>query len=290
LSFASIRDDSARVLKSMAEIFVKKQVARSAAALSYYLTISVFPLLICLSAILGSLHMQDSELLRYFADIIPSGTFNTVVVFLEHIGRFSTQLMLGVGLVALITSSSAGFRAFSAIMGDIQGKRRFNGAWGALFSLVSSIVFIVAIYASGLVIISGEWLIQILQEYVGFGRFFALWTWIRFVILFLLLFVIIYFIYLISAPKETKRTHRLPGAIAAAVVLVIASAIYSRLISASIKYALLYGSLASFVILMIWLYSCGIILIMGNVFNVAVRKVKEDSAGKEGSAVEVDLR
>jgi membrane protein len=115
---------------------------------------------------------------------------------------------------------------------------------------------------------------QILELYFGFGRILTVWTWIRFLILFLLLFFVIYGMYIISAPKETKRTHRLPGALAASVVLVAASILYSRMISASLKYTLLYGSLASFIILMIWLYTCAIILIMGNVFNISLQKNK----------------
>jgi membrane protein len=78
-----------------------------------------------------------------------------------------------------------------------------------------------------------------------------------------------------SAPRETKRTQRLPGALVASVVLVAVSAIYSRMISASIKYALIYGSLASFIIIMIWLYTCGIILIMGNVFNISLHNSRK---------------
>ena len=91
-------------------------------------------------------------------------------------------------------------------------------------------------------------------------------------ILFMILLCIIYGVYSISAPREIKKIYRLPGALTAAVVLVAASAIYSRMITVSIRYALLYGSLASFIILMIWLYTCSIILIMGNVFNISLHK------------------
>lgn len=35
----------------------------------------------------------------------------------------------------------------------------------------------------------------------------------------------------------------------------------------SSRYSLIYGSLASVIILLVWLYLCGNILILGNVFN-----------------------
>lgn len=259
----------------MVDTILRTHVPRSAAALSYYLTISVFPFLICLSAILGSLHVEESVILTFLKDLIPEDAFITITEFLGYIGGDRTALLLSVGLAAMVTSSSAAFRSFIGIMGEIQGKMRFSGVWGAVFSFVFSIVFLAAIYISGLVILSGEWLIQILENYLDFGSVFALWTWVRFVLLFLILFCIIFGIYIVSAPGETKKTQRLPGAFAASAVLVAASMIYSRMISASIKYALVYGSLASFIIMMIWLYTCGIILILGNIFNISLHKVRE---------------
>ena len=266
------RGRAVRVLRDMAETFVRTQVARSAAALSYYLAISVFPFLICVSAILGSIHVQQSAMIAFLTEILPANVNSVITGILYYMGGYNSNLIIGIGIVALLTSSSAAFRSFTGIMGEIQGKRRFGGVWGGIFSFAFSIALIVAIYISGFVILSGEWLMQILETNLGFGDIFARWKWIRFVFLFLLLFGFIYGVYIMSAPKEIKRTHRLPGAFTASVVLVTASAVYSRMITASIKYALIYGSLASFIIIMIWLYTCGIILIMGNVFNVSLRK------------------
>ena len=259
----------------MVEIFLHTHVPRSAAALSYYLTISVFPFLICMSAILGSLNIEELAVFTFLEDIVPTEAFSTVTGFLGYVGGNRTQLLFTIGLIAMLTSSSAAFRSFIGIMGEIQGSMRFSGIWRGILSFIFSIGFLAAIYISGLVILSGEWLMQLLDTYFEIGDMLAIWTWTRFVLLFLILFGIIYGVYIISAPKETKRTHRLPGAFAAAFVLVAASMIYSRMISASIKYALVYGSLASFIIMMVWLYTCAIILIMGNVFNVALHKSQE---------------
>jgi len=266
-----------RVLKEMLDAFLHKHVARSAAALAYYLTISFFPFLICVSAILGSLHIKESDLFAFMTEIFPADAVETIAEYLVHITGIRPEVMLVIGVTAMLTSSSAAFRSFTGIMGEIQGKMRYTGVRRGVFSFVFSIGFLAAIYVSGLVILTGEWLMQILEQYIGLGDVFELWSRVRFLLLFLLLFGIIFGIYIISAPREIRKTHRLPGAFAAAVVLVVASVLYSKLITASIKYALLYGSLASFIIMMIWLYTCGIILIMGNVFNVSLRKMKVES-------------
>lgn len=260
------------VIKEIGRIFIYRQIGRSAAALSYYLTISVFPFLICASAILGSLHVYQSDVFEVLGDIMPTQAFSTITDFLKYISNNSSELMFAIGLVAMLTSSSAAFRSFVGIMGELQGEMRFTGLRRGVFSFVFSLAFLAAVYISGLVLLSGNWLMQILETYIGFGEILTLWTWIRFVILFLLLFSVIYGMYSISAPRETKRTHRFPGALLASVVLVVASILYSRMISESLRYTLLYGSLASFIILLIWLYTCSVILILGNVLNISLKK------------------
>lgn len=271
----TLKDRIIYIVKSMADTFIKRRVTRGAAALSYYLTLSVFPLLICVSAILASLHLRAPDFIELLSDVVPSEALLAMSEFLLNVSGNRTELMLTVGITAMVTTSAAVFRSFTGIMGDIQGKMRFSGIWGGIFSFVFSVIFLAAIYISGFVILSGEWLMEILEINLGFFGILAMWPWLRFVLLLLLLFGIIYGMYIISAPKETKKTQRLPGAVIAAVALVIASVIYSRMISASIRHEILYGSLASIIILMIWLYTCGVILIMGNVFNISLRDMHE---------------
>ena len=254
---------------------MRKSVARSAAALSYYLTISVFPFLLCASAILGSLNVHESDAFALLEGVMPMATYSTLSDFLSYVGGSRPELVLFVGLTAMLTSSSAAFRSFTGIMGEIQGKMRYTGISKWIISFVFSVAFLAAVYASALIIMSGGWLMQILNVYFNNTEIFALWVWIRFVILFLLLFGVIYGVYIISAPKQTGRMSRLPGALAASVVLVAASIIFSNLVTVSLRYEILYGSLASFIILMIWLYTCGLILIMANVFNITLSKSRK---------------
>ena len=264
-----------RVVKEIIVVFLNYPVARSAAALSYYLTLTIFPFLICASVILGTLNIQETDAFALLEGVMPQAAYSTISDFLNYITNSRSEVMFTIGITAMLTSSSAAFRSFTGITGEIQGKMRFSGIWGWLISFIFSVMFLAAIYASALVILSGEWLMHFLDLHFNTMEITALWRWIRFVILFLLLFAVIYGVYLVSAPKKSTRMSRLPGALAAAVILVITSIIYSQLITASIRYQVLYGSLASFIILMVWLYTCSLILIMANVINIATGKLKE---------------
>ena len=62
----------------------------------------------------------------------------------------------------------------------------------------------------------------------------------------------------------------LPGAVFSAVAIVCMSILLSWLIGNSTKYSLVYGSLASVVILLFWFQAFGLLLILGVVLNHAL--------------------
>jgi YihY family inner membrane protein len=264
-----------RIAQDVVVVFIKYPVGRSAAALSYYLTLTVFPFFICASVILGTLNVQETDAFALLEGFVPEAAFSTLSDYLNYVTDSRSDVMLTIGLMALLTSSSAAFRSFTGITGEIQGEMRFTGIRRWLLSFLFSILLLVAIYGSALIILSGEWLTQLLEEHFNISEMTAIWGRTRFVILFLMIFVIIYSVYLVSAPKDTTKMSRLPGALAAAIILVIASMLFSQLITASIRYEVLYGSLASFIVLMVWLYTCALILIMANVINISVSKLRE---------------
>ena len=57
--------------------------------------------------------------------------------------------------------------------------------------------------------------------------------------------------------------------------MVAAGMASSAMVSMSVRYSLVYGSLASLVILMLWLYVFGNILIMGNALNFLIGERRE---------------
>ena len=55
------------------------------------------------------------------------------------------------------------------------------------------------------------------------------------------------------------------SSLGAVLAIVAASVLFSWFIGMSSRYALVYGSLASLIILLVWLYLCGNLLLLGTV-------------------------
>ncbi len=269
------------VTQRIIEIYTEQRVPRSAAAMAYYFTISIFPVLIVAYAVLSGFNISQANLAKVLTQVIPADAADVIVDFLKYVGGNQSAFMVVVGIVVTLTSSSAAFRSLMRIMADIQGKPRYKGIGTAIYSLVLSLGLLAAIYASGLVIVSGEWLLSFLERSFNISLF-AIWQWERFAALFIIMLSVIYLIYLSTAPREKTKVRRMPGAAIASVLLVAVSIIFSKLISMSANYPLVYGSLASFIILMFWVYICSIIVVMGNVFNCVVYHQMSAGSAKDG--------
>jgi len=247
----------------LVKTYQTQRVGRSAAEFSYFLTLSIFPFLICAVAILARFEMSIEGL---FEDLWAEDVVAAVQGYISHVGSRPSVAIVLMAITVTVTSGSAAFRAVAAIMEDIQGKPRYHGLWGMVVSFLFSLLLIFTIYFSVFMFATGGWLMEEVEAALGIYGLAVAWQRLRFVLLFAVVVVAVHLIYTFTAPKEPQM-RRLPGAILATSALVIGSMIFSVFMGASVRYPLIYGSLASFILLMLWAYLCGNILIVGNLFN-----------------------
>lgn len=257
----------------VAGLYFDKQVSRSAAELAYFLILSFFPAIICINAVIGTLHVNVLSLLDQAAEIIPADAMAVIKDYVNYITGNQSVALLVAGGSALLFSASAAMRSIMDAMGDFYGRKSYSGIWQIVASVVFSILFLLAIYLSVVVVLTGNWLFRLLDELLhripalSWVRLPWEWQWMRFVILFCFLLMVVMLIYKATAPRGRPRPPVLTGAFLATAALVLASVIFSYFIGLSSRYSLVYGSLTSVVILLIWLYLCGTIILLGGCVN-----------------------
>ena len=267
------KSNPVRFLLDVAGVYFDKNVGRAAAELAYFLILSFFPVLICLNAIIGTLHLDVVSILENASIIIPEVALNVLTEYVRYIsGNQSTALLIG-GIIMTLFPASAAIRSLMNIMDEIYGRKSYTGLWQLVASVAFSVLFLLTIYLSLVVVLTGNWFFHLLEGFIRrFPRFDHLtlpwqWQWMRFVLLFCLVMIFVMLLYRATAPREKPRPPVIFGAFLASAALVIASIIFSFFIGLSSRYSLVYGSLASVVILLVWLYLLGNILILGNCFN-----------------------
>ena len=258
--------------ENMVQLYLDNHISRASAGLSYFFMLSIFPLLICLYSMLGSLFPTAEELEGLLKGILPGETVNTLMDFLGYVSANSSQRMVTVALVAMATSSAAGFRIIDKVMFELRGIRRKEKQFAFILSFFYSLVFLSALYFAALLIATGGWFVRFVDENISVFNISENWEWFRFILLFLVLFVLILGVYRICNPKDINHVL-VPGAFFASLAMVGISLLFSWFIGISAKYPLVYGSLASVMIMLLWLYICGNVLFLGNILNISLEKI-----------------
>lgn len=254
------------------EKFLKLKMNRSSAALSYYLIMTLFPMLICAQWILSAVGEDIVTFLEEFSEIIPTGVLSIIEDYLFYSGSQSGGFLI-IGIATAIITGASAFRILSDTLREIFESRGGNDALRFAFSFVYAIAFLVAVYILGITVIGGRWLINLLEpffvliDFINLLDIANLWNWLRFVILNILSTGMLYTVYYCNAWRSPYHIPVLPGAIFGSLVFTVVSGFFSWFISFSVKYSAVYGSLASVIILMLWLYILSNIILIGALIN-----------------------
>lgn len=254
----------------MADTFLTRRVTRSAAEIAYYMVMALFPVIICMYDLLALILRDPTAVLRIVETLVlPRETQELVSEFLIYVSGNTSEVMFIAALFVMITSASAAFRAMAAIVGEIHGDKRFGIVSSTVVSVVFSVAFLLVLYLCILLMLTGKRFLLWLDALVPRVSIIWSWTWLRFLVLFAILLLMILVLYRLTTPR--RAPHRvLPGAVFSAVGIVVMSILLSWLIGSSAKYSLVYGSLASVVILLFWFHVFGLLLILGVVLNHAL--------------------
>jgi membrane protein len=250
------------------------------AQLAYYFFLALFPLLICVIAVLGAFagkgaHVQDA-LLDFLSSVLPGSASTLIQKTLSEVDQAHAISKLSVGLIFSLWSASAGT---SAIMDTLnaayevhEGRSIIKRNAVALgLTLAVAILLIAAVtivlaggptaeaFSGGIVKIA----IKIVQ-------------WPIAIALVLLGFALVYFF----APdvKEQKWHWITPGAIVGVALWLAVSVALKAYLHFFDRYSATYGSLGAVIVLLLWFYVSGASLLFGAEINSAI----EDAAAAEG--------
>ena len=265
-------------VRDMVQAYGRLGVSRAAAALAYFLILTLFPLLVCVNFFIGLLELDPEAVFSALDSLLPRESLSIILDYLTYVSGIpqsqSTPLLLA-SLFTILLSASAGLRTLLKTMDELYQVRHVSSLRRVVVSVVLSILFLLTIYLSIVVIFTGDWFFQLLEarlpsplaELIPLRLLSQLWGWLRYLLLFFCVLLLVLAVYRMGTPpplRREKKVLRLTALLSAG-ALVACSVLFSWFIDMSSRYSLVYGSLASLIILLVWLYFCGNILLVGAV-------------------------
>ncbi|MBS5548594.1 MAG: YihY/virulence factor BrkB family protein [Oscillospiraceae bacterium] len=265
-------------VRDMVQAYGRLGVSRAAASLAYFLILTLFPLLVCVNFFIGLLELDPEAVFSALDSLLPRESLSIILEYLTYVSGVpqsqSTPLLLA-SLFTILLSASAGLRTLLKTMDELYQVRHVSSLRRVVVSVALSILFLLTIYLSIVVIFTGDWFFQLLEarlpsplaELIPLRLLSQLWGWLRYLLLFFCVLLLVLAVYRMGTPpplRREKKVLRLTALLSAG-ALVACSVLFSWFIGMSSRYSLVYGSLASLIILLVWLYFCGNILLVGAV-------------------------
>ncbi|HEX5284382.1 MAG TPA: YihY/virulence factor BrkB family protein [Bryocella sp.] len=269
------------VLKRTAKSFVNDDLVSRAAELGFYFLFSLFPMLICASAVLGlaarSAPSIYVRLLHYIAMMVPPSAYHLVISTFNQTTRASTGGKVTFGLLVSLWSASMGFSAIQDTINLVYKVRETRPYWKAHGSAILVTILLALIATVTLtVLMTGDFLARRaygaiwhvpLRMGVVIGIHVMTWT-----IACGLLILIVSTIYYYAPDLKTKCWRWLtPGAALAIITWMLASLGFRVYLHFFNSYSVTYGSLGAVVVLLMWFYITGLTLLAGAELNSEIQ-------------------
>ena len=270
----------ARILFTVQETAKKiseDKITAYAAQTCYYLLLSFMPFIIALINIIHYFPVTSSDLLDLLENIIPQEFHPMLINIFTDIESSSSVALLSLTAIGLLWSAGKGFMTIKRCLNKINNCE-YNRSWfiQRIFSSLYALILLLSIAASLLIIVFGEHLIAFLQNRLAsLGGKFIVINAIFSNRLFLVPALLTLFFSVMYTFIPNKKKHiieEIPGAFIASIGWFLFSELYSLYITYMVKYSYTYGSLTTFMLLLIWMYICIIILFFGAEFNALIEK------------------
>jgi len=255
-----------------------------AAGVAYYAILSIFPLLLGLIAVFGfflpSMNLQD-ELLKFVGNNIPGAT-NILKDNIAGIIRLRGVMSI-LSIVVLFWGASALFGSLSLAINrawDIIKFRHFFIRKLSELGMVlgTGILFLLSLGASTVITVIGGALNLPAADMIIIYAASKL-------VAFLLMLAIFLVLYKFIPNTKTHWGGIWPGAILAAALFEIARTLFIFYLEHFANYQLIYGSITSIIVLLVWIYYSAFIVILGAEFTFQYSRMRyavtaESSAAK----------
>jgi membrane protein len=263
--------------------FTDDAVTDSAAQLSYYLLLALFPFLFFLVTLAAYMPLGEdvNNLFARAQAFVPEQALAPVQ---EHVSSLLDQTrpnLLTLGLVTALWSASRGIDAIRKALNlayDVKESRPWWKVQGLAVAMTLSTAILVLLSVA--VFLLGGKLGFWLSDQLGIARAVpVLWSLARWPVTGVVIMLALALTYYILPDVEQKLKYIAPGAILSGVLWLLATWGFTQYVDHFGNYNVTYGSIGGVVVLLVWLYICGVLVILGAEVNAIL-----EQASNQGKA------
>ena len=249
-----------------------------AAQLAFFFLLSFFPLVIFLVTLLPYLNLKQEQIFEFLKGITPPDVYMLVEDILREVLSNYNGGLLSIGILGTIWSASRGVNALTRALNRAYDVESKSGVKNRLWSLLFTIALVGAVLIALVLPVFGQQIGNLLFSYIGLEgtSVETFWTLILWSTPLLLIFSVLWIMYwaIPNISHGLKYIKVTPGAIIATLGWLILTYGFSYYIQNFGNFGMTYGSIGGVIILMLWLYFLGMVIIFGGLVNASIAKRK----------------
>ena len=247
-----------------------------AAALSYYFLFALFPTLLLLTALLGTLgtpHLME-ELMSYGDAVLPPAVASLLSRTLVEIVVGDGTAALSVGAIGILWAASRGVRSVIVALNVVYAVERGRPWWRRqVVAVLLTLAFCVFTLTALVLLAFGGRIGEAVAAWAGLGDVFtAVWRLAQWPVGILFGIVGMDLTYYLAPAARGRLTWLSPGAVVAITGCVVASLAMRVYVGNFADYNATYGSIGAVIVLMLLLYLSAAMLLVGAEINAAIAR------------------
>jgi membrane protein len=261
---------------------LKDEILGRAAQLAYYLVLALFPALLFLTALLGLLPLEEimPQLFQRLSDVMPADALSILERYLSQVVQGSGTGILSLGVLGALWATSSGLTSIMDALNAVYNVTDTRPYWKArLIAIAMTIGLAGFIIVSTVLVLYGEHIGKWVADQVGLGWLFVTaWTVLQWPVAFLFMLFAIGTVYYFAPCVEQDWRWLTPGSMFAVLSWLLVSLGFKFYVETFGDYNAAYGSIAGVIVLMLWVYLSGVVLLLGGEINAEIAKVVTEKA------------
>lgn len=249
-------------------------ISEYAAEAAYFTIISFIPFTLFFITLIKFTNIEKDAINIILNEIIPSNISSILLNIIEEIYLKSPE-SLSFSILIIIWASGKGFFSLSKGIRNIYKVNIKNNfilrLTGSIYSLI--LITLILLFLT-LLLIGKSIYIWIMKKYYQISFVISVIYRFRIIFLIILMTIVFYFLYKIISEKDEKHLSHIYGAFFSSVIWQFLSYFISIYMKVSSNFTVLYGSLSSLVLIMLWVYFCMYIILIGAEINFLINNSK----------------
>ncbi len=251
------------------EILKEDRIGIHTGQSSFFITLSIFPFILLLLNIVSTIPSGKHVFLAIIATITNENIKNLLNDVVNSLSQYATGITISISAIIGLWSASKGVHALMIGLGAINNlHKNRNHFVSRVVSMLYTVTFVLIIVGSMGILVFGNRIVKVLVEQLPnlAGRSYLSMTF-RYLIMFVFFFIFLLLVYRFSNRKYTTFRKVIWGSLFCTAGWIVFTLGFNYYIDYFFNTSYLYGSLTSFIILMLWIYFCIYIFFLGHEIN-----------------------